>query len=293
MNTIDCESAMLTIEKYLVWLGITDFQKYSQFSNFYLFDDEVTHSDCIVSYLDVKPEDLNFYWNVSALKTAAEKDVLFCIINTRSSIRSTTSSGRKFDFISEYNQSVIKSSGKIVIEEPCLIGFRHEHAYFAEDTKPRQIVVTGQELGILKYDRNEKTKIVNKTRALMGLEYMAPENWFSVIKMPGSPSISLHTDPTGVKELWKIRDVPDGYNRRLALIHWVGAHWRKTRNDPDVEAYVRKHLRGAERCTCGDLIIDIVPSKSDRLKVEEEIENKIKMKRMKRNRRKKGEPNVS
>ena len=29
------------------------------------------------------------------------------------------------------------------------------------------------------------------------------------------------------------------------MVHWVGEHWRQNRYDPDVEHYVREHLRGS------------------------------------------------
>ena len=40
------------------------------------------------------------------------------------------------------------------------------------------------------------------------------------------PSLTLLTDATGVKEFWKLRDVPVGRRRRAALLHWVEKHWR-------------------------------------------------------------------
>ena len=82
------------------------------------------------------------------------------------------------------------------------------------------------------------------------------------------PSLTLLTDPTGVKEFWKLRDVPVGKKRRDALLHWVNDHWRKKRNDPDVEVYVRKHLRGSKSLTYKSFSAKIVPSEKDQLDVE-------------------------
>jgi len=77
------------------------------------------------------------------------------------------------------------------------------------------------------------------------------------------PSLTLLTDPTGVKEFWKLRDIPEGKRRRSALMHWVEMHWRQSRNDPDVEVFVRKHLRGQASLTQGRFQAEIVPSKQD------------------------------
>ena len=44
-----------------------------------------------------------------------------------------------------------------------------------------------------------------------------------------------------------MRDLPEGKDRREALLTWVGDHWRQNRHDPDIEIYVRKHLLIAER----------------------------------------------
>lgn len=82
------------------------------------------------------------------------------------------------------------------------------------------------------------------------------------------PSLTLLTDPTGVKEFWKLRDVPAGKSRRSALLHWVEKHWRQTRNDPDVEAFVRKHMRGERLFQQGQFRAEIVPSVKDTLDAE-------------------------
>jgi hypothetical protein len=66
---------------------------------------------------------------------------------------------------------------------------------------------------------------------------------------PGLPGVNLITDPVGIRESWKLRDIPDGKKRRAALLHWVSDHWRQSRIDPESESYVRKHIRGASEFT--------------------------------------------
>jgi hypothetical protein len=99
------------------------------------------------------------------------------------------------------------------------------------------------------------------------------------------PSLTLLTDPTGVKEFWKLRDVPDGHKRRSALLHWVHQHWRQTRKDPDVEAFVRKHMRGETAVKQGKFEAEITPSKRDSLDEEKAIQQREMLRKLKIDRR--------
>lgn len=102
------------------------------------------------------------------------------------------------------------------------------------------------------------------------------------------PSLTLLTDATGVKEFWKLRDIPEGKKRRSALLHWVESHFRKTRVDPDVESYVRKHMRGSEDLTMGKFCAKITPSKKDLLDEAIAVEERERMKKLKTDRRVRG-----
>lgn len=94
------------------------------------------------------------------------------------------------------------------------------------------------------------------------------------------PSLTLLTDPTGVKEFWKLRDAPVGRSRRAALLHWVENHWRQQRNDPDVEVFVRKHMRGATSLEQGQFTAEITPSVRDTLDVEKAKEEREFMRKI-------------
>jgi len=100
------------------------------------------------------------------------------------------------------------------------------------------------------------------------------------------PSLTLLTDPTGVKEFWKLRDVPEGRQRRSALMHWVDSHWRQQRNDPDVESFVRKHIRGESKIRQGQFEAEIIPSQSDLLANQSYRDERVFMKKMRNDRRK-------
>jgi hypothetical protein len=94
------------------------------------------------------------------------------------------------------------------------------------------------------------------------------------------PSLTLLTDATGVKEFWKLRDVPPGKSRRAALLHWVDQHWRQMRNDPDVETFVREHMRGDQSLTHGSFSAEITPSERDTLDAERAKSERDVMKKL-------------
>ena len=87
--------------------------------------------------------------------------------------------------------------------------------------------------------------------------------WQVSLGYEGTPSILFSTDPTGVREVFRLRDLPEGKQRRQALRHWVAEHWRKRRSDPSSETHVRKHFRGVERFTWNGLRCKVIPSAYD------------------------------
>lgn len=104
----------------------------------------------------------------------------------------------------------------------------------------------------------------------IGLLFQAASKyrWSVEIGYNGLPvSISFLTDPTGVKEFFKLRDIPEGKMRRAALSHWVSAHWRQVRVDPVAEVYVRQHLRGKTEFRWFDMDVKIHIPESDKDKI--------------------------
>lgn len=87
--------------------------------------------------------------------------------------------------------------------------------------------------------------------------------WAVSLGLDNAPTYRFATDPTGIKEVFKLRDAPPGRDRRDALMTWVVDHWRQHRKDPDVEVYVRSHLRGAAKFQFGELTGEVIPSAFD------------------------------
>jgi hypothetical protein len=87
--------------------------------------------------------------------------------------------------------------------------------------------------------------------------------WAVSLGLEDLPSVRFATDPTGIKDAFRIRDLPEGRDRRDALMNWVAEHWRQDRHDPDLETYVRRHLRGTTKFTWKGMDCTLLPSQFD------------------------------
>lgn len=94
----------------------------------------------------------------------------------------------------------------------------------------------------------------------IGYQFSNEFFWNVYLGYEGYPGISIITDPTGAKEVFRLRDIPEGKKRRQALRNWVKEHSRKSRKDDGDEIQVRKHLRGADTFVWNGLKCKITPS---------------------------------
>lgn len=130
-----------------------------------------------------------------------------------------------------------------------------------------------------------KKQIITNTQLLLGMAYMEPCFWVAEVSYRMSPSLSLITDSTGIRELWKFRDLPPHKDRRDALLHWVSKHWRKLRKDPDTETYVRNHLRGSREFLQQGIHVKVRESAEDYVKVLKATQDRESMRKSKKDRR--------
>jgi hypothetical protein len=93
-----------------------------------------------------------------------------------------------------------------------------------------------------------------------GIAFTRDYDWIVKIGSVGSVRLSLITDPEGAREVFRLRDIPNGASRRSALRHWVEHHWRRTRSG---STPVREHLRGTQRFAWNGWDCEIVPSPHD------------------------------
>lgn len=84
--------------------------------------------------------------------------------------------------------------------------------------------------------------------------------WMATLRIDDSPQLLLPTDRVGVREIFRLRDIPPGAARRAALLHWVSSHWRRKRRSAADDSWVRQHLRGRTECTWNGLHVEIFPA---------------------------------
>ena len=87
--------------------------------------------------------------------------------------------------------------------------------------------------------------------------------WAIILGHENTPSVRFATDPTGLKELLRLREIRQGAFRRDAVLNWVVDHWRQNRADKDCETYVRRHMRGGDRFEWEGFQVEIVPAEFD------------------------------
>jgi|GEM_PF-6129241 len=84
-------------------------------------------------------------------------------------------------------------------------------------------------------------------------------DWTVSLSFGHLPGVRIPTDPTGIRELFRFRDVAPGKKRRDALVHWVSEHYRQSRKDEDALTYVREHLRGQKTFRWREMSCSVAP----------------------------------
>jgi hypothetical protein len=100
-------------------------------------------------------------------------------------------------------------------------------------------------------------------QALLGVQFTRRYYWSVELGYVGLPALRFPTDPIGAREIFRLRDIPEGKARREALRHWVRAHWRRRREGGDPVA-VREFLRGQTTFVWEGLRCTLRPSNFDR-----------------------------
>lgn len=111
----------------------------------------------------------------------------------------------------------------------------------------------------LRYPPNWQERIHLAAGFALTLRY----EWSVWLGYGAGPRVRFVTDPTGAREVFRLRDIPNGANRRAALRNWVNAHWRKKSTDNDARSWVQRHLRGAEEFTWNGLRCKVSPPEYD------------------------------
>jgi hypothetical protein len=247
--------------------------------------------DTIICWTGAEPQDLSYYWdikvisrsegNLTVIRNSSIDPVLASMVTNNMQIKKNIAKYNILNLTREYelNDDAIAS-----VPSRFYCGYRNKQWRMVYD--PGQYTFSqGGESWRNGFTPKGKKQAAGKVSLCVGIAYMLPTFWKATVRMDDSPSIVIPTDPTGVKEMWALRNVPAGKIRRSALLHWVSSHWRQVRNDPDVEAYVRQHMRGSSVFENGSLKVEIEASSEDKVKVDELIQERLQMRRRKADRR--------
>lgn len=102
---------------------------------------------------------------------------------------------------------------------------------------------------------------VKRFQIALAVQFNRRYEWRAVIESEETgASISLVTDPNGSKELFKLRDIPEGKARRPHMKNWISEHWRHAPlyPDPEESIRIRQHLRGRTEFTWNGYTLKII-----------------------------------
>lgn len=275
MNHLERDRILKTLEDLFIYMGASD----EPFDDLYPYPIQaiVRQSDQLIGYARSSPvlsglignwlvtanwidddgcyngmRSENIHWSrLQSVFTTATKQLHALGNKTRLTLAD-------FDSFSRLKYQLVATSGKISKEEKCLFGHigPNWHVFTDEFEKMK--------------DDHHKQWLLKGAEMLLGMAVLEPTYWIAKVKIDADvPGLSLITDPTGIKELWRFRDIPSGRSRRSSLLNWVSDHWRQDRKDRDVEIYVRKHLRGNTEVTFRGMSVVIEASR------EADVENLI------------------
>lgn len=99
-------------------------------------------------------------------------------------------------------------------------------------------------------------------QAICGIVFSQYFEWTVILGYPGYPHVTFNCTPRGAREVFKLRDVPEGKQRRSAIHHWVGEH-RRRKTESDEYINILDYLRGQTEFKWNGLNCTIKPSPSD------------------------------
>lgn len=149
---------------------------------------------------------------------------------------------------------------KVVFTEPRPSGVMVPGYFFTEYQNGEWVDITkNKNSGI---DKND-SQYSNLVEGALAFQFNARFDWSVEIGWGYKSSLEIPTDPTGVIEMLKLREIPEGSKRRDAIVHIVSGHYRKRRNDPDSLSWVRGHFRGKTEIEHNGMKITVRPSARD------------------------------
>lgn len=185
--------------------------------------------------------------------------------------------------------------GKIRIFSPTIVNILFTHiwadggyattsCYFIYDSRQNKWVDATQGLDnpfnnphLNKAYQSDDQKINNIIKTCICLQFYSRYTWIARLGYSGKHNIDLWINPRSARHLFKLRDIPEGGNRRAAIKNWVSQHWRqKDYCTEEDRVFVRQHLRGAIDFKWRGFNVQIIPSEYDleqneKLRIDREL----------------------
>ncbi len=278
--------AVEKLDAFLTIMGCAE-RPMHEYNGIFLYDEDVCGKALMSS--DAEPEDVSNAWRATINYQAGEysQDGIFLMDFQSvhwSKLSNLVGVGKEFttsdfDCFSRGKMAWVDAQGKVVFSQKLTFGHNGTAVRMVEGN----LAMDGYPMV------KEGRKFYQNSAKLAIAHYLFEPTWW-VVNVgidPNSPTVSVATDATGVKDAWKLRDVPEGRRRRDALLHWVERHWRKDRHDPEMEVMVRKHLRGSREFNCSGMKMTIKEAETDSIAVwnEKQARKEAKTKEMDRRRR--------
>jgi hypothetical protein len=104
----------------------------------------------------------------------------------------------------------------------------------------------------------------------LGYAYARHFDWQVEIGYTKMPTIALTVDPPAARTVFKLRDLPPGKDRREALKHWVGEHYRHQSSGDSTEELIKiwPYLRGGNQFKWHGMECRIHPSRHDLIRAK-------------------------
>jgi len=225
-------------------------------------------NDNSLVFMDVLPSDLNCHFDQKLIVNSLDNEDDFSLIRYR-----TANPKKVRGLINRYCPIMVEMYvGYVNINKSNILTAKSIFGFVPDkNIKPKEAGYGFQNPGYwicLTTDKHLNQdnilKDSNMIRASLGWQFSRYYNWTVYLSFEGWSGLSFRTDPIGAREIFRLRDIPEGKKRRTALKHWVCEHYRKNRSISEVEKVkVIKHLRGANEFTWNGLKCKIMPSQYD------------------------------
>jgi hypothetical protein len=113
--------------------------------------------------------------------------------------------------------------------------------------------------------------LIQRINTAFQLKLTSYYEWFVYLREDdNSIGFKIPINPESYKDVFALRELPTGQERRKAICHFVKEHVRKVRTtlpDQEIESIVKKHIRGETKFNWRGLQVNVIPSEYDIKKV--------------------------